>query len=173
MAEVSARIVDFFISQLGSSTPFEKYRKEGDWISKEVISVFSRALLAKGNRLQLKQAGRAFAALVLEDLDSLYEYRSIQEAIGFLPKVFTHYLHGDGAGIWKTGNLSPGFVCLSENTPFDCFFTEGMLLGLLQLLGAAGAVVHQTDCREDNSQAKFCVYELKWMRSNLPGSAVS
>ncbi len=171
MAEVSSRIVDFFVSQLGAPSPLEKYRRQGEWASRDVIPAFTKALLAKGNRMQLKQAGRAFAALVLEDLESLYEYQTVQEAIGFLPKVFTHYLHGDGAGIWKTDNISPGFVCLRENTPFDCFFTEGLLLGLLQLLGAAGAVVHQTDCREDNPRAKFCVYELKWMRSNLTRSA--
>jgi hypothetical protein len=167
MAEVSARIVDFFIKQLGTGDSLEKYRQQGDWASRDVIPAFTTALLAKGSRLQLKHAGQAFAQLVLEDLESRYDYQTVQEAIEYLPKVFTHYLHGDGAGIWKTSNITEGFVCLRENTPFDCFFTEGFLLGLLQLLGAAGAVVRQTDCREDNPQAKFCTYELKWMRANL------
>jgi len=167
MAEVNSRIVEFFVSQLGGNASLEKYRKQGEWASKDVIPAFTKALLAKGNRMQLKHAGRAFSAIVMEDLDSMYEYATVQEAIEFLPKIFTHYLHGEGSGIWKTDNISPGFVCLRENTPFDCFFTEGLLLGLLQNLGATGAVVHQTDCREENPRAKFCVYELKWMRSNL------
>ena len=124
MAEVNSRIVEFFVSQLGGNASLEKYRKQGEWASKDVIPAFTKALLAKGNRMQLKHAGRAFSAIVMEDLDSMYEYATVQEAIEFLPKIFTHYLHGEGSGIWKTDNISPGFVCGEHS---DCFFTEGCL----------------------------------------------
>lgn len=169
MAEVHRSVVNFFCSQLGSGTALGKAGAGQEWVADKVIAEFAQALLKRGNRLQLKNAGRAFAEVVLSDMNAKYDYDSVQDAISLLPKVFTHYLRGDGAGIWKTDSISPGYVCLRENIPFDCFFTEGLLVGLLQRLGAAGAVVHHKDCREEDPKAKFCVYDLKWMRSNLSG----
>jgi predicted hydrocarbon binding protein len=165
MAEAHSLILEFFIAQLGPGCSLEKYRDRGEWVPAKIIKEFSRALLRKGSRILLKQAGQTFAAQVYADVEQ-YKYGTFEDAISLLPKVFTHYFRGEGSGIIKFEYVGPGFMRVQESTPFDCFFTEGLFTGLLQNLGAHGVIVRHTICRADDEKEKFCVYELKWMRTH-------
>jgi len=176
MAEARLRLLEFFIAQLGPGSSLERYRRQGErgdrgewdekgeWVSVKIVDEFSKALSKKGSRILLKRAGQDFAALVREDV-AQSEHTGIEGAVSLLPKVFAHYFRGEGSGIVKTEFVGPGLVCVRENSPFDCLFTEGLFVGFLQSLGARGVIVRQTICRRENNNEKFCVYELKWMKT--------
>lgn len=164
MPEASKLLVDFFGAHLKNAAFGGKKRAE--WAPGSVIDDFFKELAKKGSPVLKNAAGKAFAPVLLAEMRAHYTCATPQEAIGYLPKIWSHLLRGEGAGIWKTEQLAEGFGILRENTPFDCFFTEGMLTGLLAELGGAGARIRHTDCRNDNKAARFCVYELVWMRKN-------
>lgn len=166
MAEVHSRLLDFFVAQLGSAGALQKYRKRGEWLPVKVISDFTEAMKKKDRAyLALRQAGQDFAARLREE-GAFGSDISLDEAVSLLPKAFISYIRGDGSGIIKLESVGSGLVRVLENTPFPCYFTEGVFLGFLQGGGARGAMVHQILCREEDPKEKFCVYELKWMCTN-------
>ena len=172
MAEAHSTVLEFFIAQLEPGSGLEKYRDRGEWVPAKIVGEFSRALLKKGSRILLKQAGEAFAEHVCEDV-AQYKYETLEDVISLLPKIFTHYFRGDGSGIVQFEYVGPGFMRVRENSPFECFFTEGLFAGMLHKLGASGVIVRHTVCREDSANEKFCVYELKWMRTTIGSAAAS
>jgi len=166
MAEVHSSLLDFFIAQLGSGSGLQKYHKRGEWLPIKIIGEFTEAMKKKGRAyLTLRQAGQDFAARLREE-GAFGSDISLDEAISLLPKTFISYIRGDGSGIIKIESVGSGFVRVLENTPFPCYFTEGVFLGCLHGAGARGAMVHQILCREEDPKEKFCVYELKWMCTN-------
>jgi len=168
MAEIHVSLLEFFIGQLGAGSTLEKYSKHGDWIPGKAIPEFSKALLRKGSRVLLKRAGTEFSEKFYEIIAG-HTYTGVENAVSLIPKAFAHYLRGEGSGIVKIQSVAQGMVRISENSPFDCLFTEGLLEGFLHKLGARGVIVRQTACRNDNENVKFCVYDLKWMHTNKPG----
>lgn len=160
MFEVKKNLVDCLQAFLG-----ELPIPGGEWLPAAVLAKCFTRLEKKNKPLLRKQAGQACAALYLEELKACYVWESVREALAHLPKVYSHFLKGSGAGVWISEELSEGYLRVRENTPFDCFFTEGLLGGLLTGLGARGAVVKHTDCRKDGEAVKFCRYELVWMKN--------
>lgn len=163
MAEISRQLLDFFNHYNKQEAP----RGKKEWFPEKRMHDFFNELAKQGSPILKKQAGRAFGEPVLELIDQLYEYDSIQEAVSYLPKVYSRYVRGDRAGIWMTEELSEGYARIRENVIFPCLFTEGLLGGLLGGLGARGAMVRHPLCRQEaQSKEKFCVYELVWMKRN-------
>jgi len=170
MAELHISLVDFLDTRLDKDNKLKRGSTKGEWLSGNLIKSFFSQLAKQGSPIHKKKAGMAFGGQLLEETKRRYDFETIQEAVSFIPKVYTHIIKGEGAGIWKTAEVRDGFVCIQENTPFDCFFTEGMLSGFLVAVGASGAMVRHTECRKDEEDRKFCTYELVWMKSNLKGS---
>lgn len=163
MAEISGTLAAFFDRHLGDATQAAKREKQ-PWHPDKLVGQFFKALEKTGKPLLRREAGRDFAELLFADLGKICDYQSTQEAVSFLPKIYNHFIRGDGAGIWISEQVSDGFVALKENTPLDCLFTEGMLSGLLARLGARGAMVRHTSCRKEKADAHYCKYELVWMK---------
>lgn len=141
-------------------------KAKSQWVAGKHLHAFFKKRAAQGSPIRKKESGRAFAALILEDLNDQHSFSTIQEAVSFLPKVYGQYVRGEGSGIWKTEDVSDGAVTIKENSVFDCLFTEGLLSGLLSALDARGAMVKELTCRNDNESTPFCVWELVWMKRN-------
>ena len=162
--EINRIAVSFFAGELDKPA-FADLSGDKEWFPGSLLARFEKALSKKGKPYLLKQAGKKFGAVIYGELKNHYEWDSIQEAIAYLPKIYTRLFKGDQAGIWISEELSAGFVRIRENTPFDCFFTEGLLSGLLSSLDARGGMVRHPSCRKENENEKFCTYELVWMKN--------
>lgn len=162
--EINRLVVSYFARELDKSD-FADLSKNKVWFPGSLLSRFEKALGKSGKPYLRKQAGKNFGAVVFEELQKHYEWDSIQEAVAYLPKIYSRLFRGDRAGIWISEELSPGFVRIRENTPFDCFFTEGVLSGLLRSLDARGGMVRHPSCRKEIENEKFCTYELVWMKN--------
>jgi len=166
MLEINRPLAVLF-SEILEDTAFAELQKDKEWYPGTLVKKFFVKLEKKGRPILRKQAGQAFGRLLLQELQNCYEWKDIRTAVACFPKAYSHFIRGDGAGVWISDELSEGFSRIRENTPFDCFFTEGMLGGLLGGLGARGAIVKHPTCRKDAETGKFCQYELIWMKSVL------
>lgn len=156
--------MSYFAEELGQPD-FANLTGERAWFPGSLLGRFESALAEKRRPFLSKQAGEHLGAVIHRELTKQYEWNSIQEAIAYLPKVYTHLIRGDRAGIWIMEEIAPGFVRVRENTPFDCLFTEGLLSGLLRGLNARGGMVRHPSCRKESETERFCSYELIWMKN--------
>lgn len=165
MAQISRELAQFFAGQLEKPAVLKLPANSGskEWYPGAVMERFFAAVSKERGPLARKHAGRELGRQLVDELRRLYEPETVQTGISYFPKLYRNMVKGERAGIWKSVEASPGYIRFSENTPFDCLFTLGLLGGLLSGFDARGGMVKELACRNENDKLAFCEYELVWM----------
>lgn len=165
MAQISSRLAAFLAGQLENAAvlklPADIPAKP--WYPAGVLDRFFAGITGEQGPVGRKRAGRALGMELVQELRQQYAPETIHAGISCFPKLYRNMVKGDRAGIWKSEEASPGYIRFAENTPFDCFFTEGLLSGLLAGFDARGGMVKELVCRHEMDGAAFCEFELVWM----------
>ncbi len=167
LAEVSEKVVKVLKETLPRGLKWTNYKITSGWYKQEVVTDFFEVVCKGKSPIIKKRIGKVFGEQVLVgDLNKAYEYSSVQEAIGYIGKIFTKYLRGEKTGIWKTGSVSSGYTLMKENSFLDSLFVEGILQGFLLGIGAKGGIIRTSKVKEYDD-VFFSEYEMIWMKSNL------
>ncbi len=165
MPEIHIDLAQCLNKELAAQGHSLNIKQNKSWQPSELLNKFSTLIIKNGSPVLKIKAGKAFASVFVKRMNESYEYESIQQAVAYLPKLYTRYVRGEGSGIWITSQIDKGYTLVKENSIFDDLFTDGFLKGLLKELGAVGAIVRTIKERNEGGD-KFTEYELKWMKSN-------